>query len=125
MTAFNIVRFRVKQGHEEQFIAAHRRINPGFKGFRGGALVKTGEQTFCIIGEWASFAKLANARPQMIGVLDSIRPHLEDLGGRTVSGGRTRCRGDVAVMMLLVVVKVANEEVRQGRQYKYESKHEN
>jgi hypothetical protein len=81
MTAFNIVRFRVKQGHEEQFIAAHRRINPGFKGFRGGALVKTGEQTFCIIGEWASFKKLANARPQMIGVLDSIRPHLEDLGG--------------------------------------------
>ena len=81
MTAFNIVRFRVKPGHEQQFIAAHRRLRPGFKGFRGGALVRTGEQTFCIVGEWASFAKLVNARPQMIGVLDSLREHLEDLGG--------------------------------------------
>ena len=41
MTAFNIVRFRVKPGHQEQFIAQHRGMNPGFKGFRGGSLVKT------------------------------------------------------------------------------------
>jgi hypothetical protein len=80
MTAFNIVRFRVKPGHQQQFIAAHRGVRHGFKGFRGGALVQTGEQTFCIIGEWASFAKLVNARPQMICVLDSFREHLEDLG---------------------------------------------
>jgi hypothetical protein len=81
MTAFNIVRFRVKPGHEQQFIEAHRRANLDLKGFRGGALVKTGEQTFCIIGEWTSFAKLVDARPQMIGVLDTLRQHLEDLGG--------------------------------------------
>jgi hypothetical protein len=81
MTAFNIVRFRVKPGHQQQFIAAHRAARPGFKGFRGGALVRTGEQTFCIIGEWASFASLVNARPQMIGMLDTLRQHLEDLGG--------------------------------------------
>ena len=81
MTAFNIVRFRVKPGHEQKFIAAHRGINPGFKGFRGGALVRTGEHTFCVIGEWANFARLVNARPQMIGLLDSFREHLEDLGG--------------------------------------------
>ena len=49
MTAFNIVRFRVKQGHEEQFIAAHRRINPGFKGFRGGALVKPASKPFVLL----------------------------------------------------------------------------
>ena len=36
MTAFNIVKFRVKPGHQEQFIAKHRGINPGLKGFRGG-----------------------------------------------------------------------------------------
>jgi len=81
MTAFNIVRFRVKPGHEAHFIAAHRGSRFGLKGFRGGALVKTGENTFCIVGEWASFKKLAEARPQMIGMLDSFRDDLEDLGG--------------------------------------------
>ena len=81
MTAFNIVRFRVKPGHEQKFIAAHRNARLGLKGFRGGALVRTGEHTFCIVGEWASFARLVNARPQMIGMLDGLREHLEDLGG--------------------------------------------
>ena len=81
MTAFNIVRFRVKPGHERKFIAAHRSLKPGFKGFRGGVLVRTGEHTFCIVGEWANFASLVNARPQMIGVLDGLREHLDDLGG--------------------------------------------
>ena len=81
MTAFNIVRFRVKPGHEAHFIAAHRSARAGFTGFRGGSLVKTGEHTFCIIGEWASFTKLAAARPRMIALLDSFRDDLEDLGG--------------------------------------------
>ena len=80
MTAFNIVRFRVKPGHQDHFIEAHRAARPHFKGFRGGALVKTGEQTFCIIGEWASFKKLAEHRPQMISILDTFRDDLEDLG---------------------------------------------
>jgi hypothetical protein len=80
MTAFNIVRFRVKPGHQEQFIALHRR-RPNFKGFRGGALVKTGDNTFCIIGEWGKFQNIVDARPQMIGMLDSLREHLDDLGG--------------------------------------------
>jgi hypothetical protein len=80
MTALNIVRFRVKPGHEQQFIAAHRGFRSGFKGFRGGVLVRTGEHTFCIVGEWASFAKLVNARPEMISLLDTFRRHLQDLG---------------------------------------------
>lgn len=33
------------------------------------------------MGEWASFKKLAEARPQMIGILDTFRDDLEDLGG--------------------------------------------
>ncbi len=80
MTAFNIVRFRVKPGRQDHFVAAHRKPKPSFKGFKGGTLVRTGEQTFCIIGEWASFKALAAARPQMIGILDSFRDDLEDLG---------------------------------------------
>src|SRR6185503_15172922 len=71
MTAYNVVRFRVKPGHEQHFIDAHRQAKPAFKGFRGFALVKTGDRTFCIIGEWVSLQKLAAARPQMIGMLDS------------------------------------------------------
>jgi hypothetical protein len=81
MTAFNIVRFRVKPGREAHFIAAHRNARPAFKGFRSASLVKTGERTFCIVGEWASFKKMAEARPQMIAILDTFRDDLEDLGG--------------------------------------------
>ena len=80
MTAFNIVRFCVKPGHEEQFIAAHRGRKLAMHGFRGGALVKTGERRYCIVGEWTSLQKLIEARPMMIGILDTFRDDLEDLG---------------------------------------------
>lgn len=83
MTAYNIVRTRVKPGFEEKFIAVHRAISHDFPGFRGGALVKTGENTFCWIGEWSSYQKIVDARPKMIGVLDSFREMLEDLGEGT------------------------------------------
>jgi hypothetical protein len=81
MTAINVVRFRVKPGHQEQFIAKHRGMNPGLKGFRGGSLVRTGKDTFCLVGEWTSFQKIVNARPLMTSLLDGFREHLEDLGG--------------------------------------------
>ena len=80
MTAFNIVRFRVKPGHDEAFIEAHRRADPHFKGFRRLSLVKTGERSYAVVGEWDSFDSLAAARPQMIAMLDSFRAELEDLG---------------------------------------------
>jgi hypothetical protein len=81
MTAFNVVRFRTKPGREQDFIDAHKRADPTFKGFVRGTLVKTGDRGFCMIGEWNSFDDLAAARPQMIGLLDSFRDCLEDLGG--------------------------------------------
>lgn len=80
MTAFNIVRFKVKPGHDTTFIEAHRRADPTFKGFRRGSLVKTGEHQYCMVGEWDSFDSLAAARPQMIALLDTFRASLEDLG---------------------------------------------
>lgn len=79
--AFNIVRFRVKPGREQDFIDAHRRADPTFKGFVRGALVKTGERTFCMVGEWDSFDSIVAARPRMIALLDTFRDQLEDLGG--------------------------------------------
>ena len=80
-TAFNIVRFRVKPGREEAFLEAHRRADPTFKGFRRGSLVKTGERSYCMVGEWDSFDAIAAARPSMIALLDTFRNELEDLGG--------------------------------------------
>jgi hypothetical protein len=80
MTAFNVVRFKVKPGNEQQFVDAHRKLRPAFKGFLGGNLIKTGDQTFCFVGEWRTFQNIATARPQMIALLDGFRDMLEDLG---------------------------------------------
>lgn len=81
MTAFNVVRFKVKPGSEQQFIEGHRKARPGFKGFLGANLIRTGDQTFCFVGEWRNFNSIVNARPQMIAMLDGMRDLLEDLGG--------------------------------------------
>jgi hypothetical protein len=80
--AFNCVRFRVKPGREQAFLDAHRRVDPGaFKGTKRMALIKTGDRTYCIIGEWESHEALVAARPTMIATLDKFRNELEDLGG--------------------------------------------
>ncbi|SRR5258706_14582490 len=80
MTAFNVVRFRVKPGNAEAFIEAHRNMRPTLKGFISGSLVRTGDQTFCMVGEWRNFQSIVNSRPQMISMLDQFRGMLEDLG---------------------------------------------
>ena len=80
MTAFNAVRFRVRAGQQQAFIAAHEGVNADWPGCRRMVLVRTGEQTFCVIGEWDNMAALAAARPQMIATLDTFRDKLEDLG---------------------------------------------
>ena len=80
MTAYNVVRFRVKPGRDKEFIDLHRKAKTDFKGWRNGALVKTGDQTYCFVGEWDSFNNIVAARPGMIGMLDGFREMLEDLG---------------------------------------------
>lgn len=81
MGAFNVVRFRVRPGDEGRFIDMHRNMKPELKGFLGGALIKTGDQTFCMVGEWRNFQSIVDARPQMVSLLDGLRGMLEDLGG--------------------------------------------
>ena len=81
MAAFNVVRVKVKSGREQDFVEAHRRMRPLFKGFKDGTLIRTGDQTFCLIAEWRSFKSIEAARPQMIEMLDQVRDMLEDLGG--------------------------------------------
>lgn len=79
MHAYNIVRYRVKPGREEAFVKAHRNMGE-LAGFAGGALVKTGDRSYCFVGEWEKFDSIVAARPKMIGVLDTFRDMLEDLG---------------------------------------------
>lgn len=81
MKAFNVVRFRVKAGEEERFLNAHREMRARFDGYRGGALIKTGDRSYCFIGGWDDFDSLVAARPEMIAMLDTVRDTLEDLGG--------------------------------------------
>ena len=80
MAAFNVVRFKVKPGYEQQFVDAHRSMRPDLKGFLGGSLIRTGDRTFCFVGEWRTFKSIEVARPQMIAMLDQVRQMLEDLG---------------------------------------------
>jgi hypothetical protein len=81
MPAFNIVRFRVKPGREQEFLDAHRKAKANFSGSRQTVMIRTGERAYCLIGEWDNIQSLVNARPAMIAVLDTFRNTLEDLGG--------------------------------------------
>ena len=97
MAAFNVVRFRVKPGSEQKFIDAHRDMRPDLKGFVGASLVRTGDRTFCFVGEWRNYDSIVAARPQIIGMLDSVRDMLEDLGGGL--GVTDPVSGDVALTL--------------------------
>jgi quinol monooxygenase YgiN len=81
MTAFNSVRFRVKPGRDQEFLDAHKKISTDWPGLKHVNIIKTGEQSYCIIGEWSDMDALAAARPKMISTLDTFRHLLEDLGG--------------------------------------------
>jgi hypothetical protein len=81
MTAFNAVRFRVKSGRDQEFLDAHKKVHADWPGLRHVNMVKTGDRTYCIIGEWDDMDALAKARPNMIATLDTFRHLLEDLGG--------------------------------------------
>src|SRR5690348_7257087 len=68
--AFNAVRFRVKPGREQEFLDAHKNVANDWPGLRHVNLIKTGDRTYCIIGEWDSMDAIAKVRPQMIATLD-------------------------------------------------------
>lgn len=80
MTAYNLVRFRVKNGREQEFLDAHRHLKRDFPGLRAGGLIKTGDRAYCFVGEWQDMASIAAVRPAMIANLDRFRDTLEDLG---------------------------------------------
>jgi len=81
MTAFNVVRCRVKPGRDQEFLDAHKKMNHDLAGAKALNLIKTGDRSYCWIGEWNDMADIAAARPAMIPNLDIVRDLLEDLGG--------------------------------------------
>jgi quinol monooxygenase YgiN len=81
MTAFNAVRFRVKQGRDQEFLDVHRDVKAEWPGLRRINIVKTGDRTYCLIAEWDDMDAVAKARPEMVATLDGMRHLLEDLGG--------------------------------------------
>ena len=82
MTAYNLVRFRVKPGREKEFIDLNKAMSATkMKGFRKGALIKTGDRSYAFVGEWGAMSDIVASRAEMIANLDKMRPLLEDLGG--------------------------------------------
>lgn len=96
MTAMNVVHMRVKPGMEEEFVRLHREFDlKSMPGGRNFWLVKSGERSFVVVGEWVDRDALIAARPAMIASLDKLRPILEDLGGGR--GVTEPWSGDVAL----------------------------
>lgn len=82
MTAYNVVRYRVKPGHEDEFIQKHTAMTDrAIEGLLEANVIKTGDRSYCMIGKWESFDAIVAARPEMIATLDTFRGTLEDLGG--------------------------------------------
>jgi hypothetical protein len=80
MAAFNVVRFRVKPGREEEFIDAHFKAEFDLPGFKHGTIIETGGGGYCFIGEWKSLKHIQEAEPKISAILDTYRDTLEDLG---------------------------------------------
>jgi hypothetical protein len=97
MTAFNVVRFRVREGMDQAFLGAHRDGKAAWPGLTRGCIIKTGPQTYVLIGEWPNMAALADARERMIGTLDTFRHSLEDLGPGL--GATDAVSGDVVLAL--------------------------
>ena len=82
MTVMNVVHMRVKPGMEEEYIRLHKDLDvSSWQGGHNFWLVKSGERSFIVVGEWADMDAMVAARPMMIASLDRLRPVLEDLGG--------------------------------------------
>lgn len=81
MTAYNVVRFRVKPGKDGEFITLQKgAMGTPLKGMRKVEMIKTGDRAYCLIGEWDAMGDIVAARPAMIASLDKVRHVLEDLG---------------------------------------------
>lgn len=80
MAAYSVVRFHAKLDQEEAFRTTFIGLDRHFDGLRRFVLIKTGDRSYCSIGEWESYEHLAASRPRMIANLDKFRDTLEEVG---------------------------------------------
>ena len=80
MNVYNVVKFRVKSGREQQFLDAHRNGNAAWPGLDHAVIIKTGDRDYCLVAKWGDQQALANARSGMIATLDRFRDALEEMG---------------------------------------------
>jgi hypothetical protein len=80
MTAYGIVRTRIKAGREQElFNLIGQQRQP--KGLRRNVFVRLGGDRYCSLLEWDSYQALVNGRVEGRKVMDAIRHLLEDMGG--------------------------------------------
>ena len=74
MTAFNVVRFKVKPGMEDAFLDAHRKVAAGWPGMLHANIIKSGDSACCVIADWESMEALAAALTDLGGGLGLTDP---------------------------------------------------
>ncbi len=77
MPGFNVVRFTIKHGMEDKFLAENRKFVFDAPGYRRGHMIKVGDLNYCFVGEWDSAADSLNAEASMVAMLDCFRDTLE------------------------------------------------
>jgi hypothetical protein len=81
VTAFNILRYRVRSGKNGAFEAAFRETGLSPAGLVRASLVKTASIGYSLVGEWNTLAAFNAARPVIAAAVEGQRPYLEDIGG--------------------------------------------
>ena len=78
----NVVRSKVKEGKQDEYIQKLKEFFDNMKGTDGlisMKQIKTGPNSMCIIGEWKDEQSIAKARDKMIAGLDGVRSLLEEI----------------------------------------------
>ena len=78
MKHVNIVRFKVKLEHVNDYLGALTQ-QPVWKGNIESKTIQTGENTFCAYGLWESKDAMDLEMDSMVGWLDTIRHMLEEI----------------------------------------------
>ena len=78
MKSCNVVRYKVKPKHKDEFIQVMSKMEL-MESNLSRKLIQTGDYQFCEIYEWETEEALASAMSNMIKFLDSFRHTLEEI----------------------------------------------
>ena len=78
MKSSNVVRYKVKPEHKDEFIQAMSKLEL-MESNLSRKLIQTGDCQFCEIYEWETEEALASAMPNMIKFLNTFRHMLEEI----------------------------------------------